>query len=286
VRRGASVREVRPGAPPVVVVEQDGNLQEIAVRLVVGADGRSSGLRRSSSRFEVKQDPPFLIISGVLLENMPIAEDTGFIYLNPVLSQASYLFPQGGGRVRAYSAYPVTAGFRLQGHHDLPRFIQESIAAGAPAPVFEGVRAAGPLASFDAADTWVEHPYAAGVVLVGDAAAADDPSWGQGLSLTMRDVRVLRDCLLANPDWDTACHDYAREHDRYYGVIHEVTIALKDMFLRSGPEADERRRRALPLIAQDPMRVPDHVFSGPDLPWNAGVLHHFFAENRLGETGL
>lgn len=49
------------------------------------------------------------------------------------------------------------------------------------------------------------------------------------MSLTLRDVRDLRDRLLAVSDWDTVCHDYAREHP-HYGVIHEVTLALKDMF--------------------------------------------------------
>jgi 2-polyprenyl-6-methoxyphenol hydroxylase-like FAD-dependent oxidoreductase len=242
-------------------------VKEISARLVVCADGRSSAGRRWSPRFDVKQDPPFLVITGLLLENMHIPEDTGTIYLNATLGQSAYTFPQGGGRVRAYLAYPVTSGFRLQGEKDLPRFVEESIRAGAPAGAFEGVRGAGPLASFDAADTWVECPYAEGIVLIGDAASSNDPSWGQGLSLTLRDVRVLRDRLLAASDWDAACRDYAREHSRYYGVIHEVTLALKDMFQRPGPQADAWRSRALPLIAQDPARVPDHVFSGPDLPW-------------------
>jgi menaquinone-9 beta-reductase len=35
------------------------------------------------------------------------------------------------------------------------------------------------------------------MALIGDAAAASDPSWGEGLSLTLRDVRLLRDSLIA-----------------------------------------------------------------------------------------
>jgi len=278
VVRGGSVKGVRPGVPPVALVDQDGATREVRARLVVGADGRVSGARRWRP-FEVKQDPPFLMIAGVLVDNMETPEDTGLIYMNPGISQGSYLFPQGGGRVRAYSAYPVTAGYRLQGDKDLPRFIDESVNAGAPRSIFDGILPMGPLASFEAADTWVEHPCADGVVLVGDAAASNDPSWGQGLSITLRDVRVLRDRLLDGADWDRAGHDYAREHDRHYGVIHEVTQAFKDMFMRGGPEADARRGRALPAIAQNPMRVPDHLFSGPDLPWNAEVRRVFFGED-------
>lgn len=38
--------------------------------------------------------------------------------------------------------------------------------------------------------------------------------------LTLRDVRVLRDCLLATDDWHAAAHAYAQQHDRYYGALH------------------------------------------------------------------
>ena len=55
------------------------------------------------------------------------------------------------------------------------------------------------------------------------------------------------------------------EHDRYYGVIHTVDNWLTEFSLALGPEAEARRARALPLIAQDGTRVPDHIISGPDL---------------------
>ena len=280
VLRGASV--LSAGEDGTVAVEQDGSRRNVTTRLCVAADGKFSTARRWRP-FEVKQDPPFLVISGVLLDNMrAVPEDTGLIYMNPMLSQGAYLFPQGGGRVRAYSAYPASAPFRFAGGKDIAAFVAESIRAGAPAALYEGVTPAGPLASFEAADMWVEHPYRDRLALVGDAAASNDPSWGQGLSITLRDVRVLRDRLLATDDWESACHDYAGEHDRHYGVIHDITKVFKDMFMRGGPEADARRGRALPLIAQDPMRVPDHLFSGPDLPWNDDVRRQFFAEDGAG----
>src|SRR5713226_7818324 len=46
IRRGATVREVKPGTRPAVVVEQQGQIEEIHARLVVGADGRASMMRR------------------------------------------------------------------------------------------------------------------------------------------------------------------------------------------------------------------------------------------------
>jgi hypothetical protein len=34
----------------------------------------------------------------------------------------------------------------------------------------------------------------------------------------------------------------------------------------------------MPLITQDPTRVPDHLFSGPDLPASDQVRARFFGE--------
>ncbi|MGH9341370.1 MAG: hypothetical protein ACRD1R_17735 [Acidobacteriota bacterium] len=115
-----------------------------------------------------------------------------------------------------------------------------------------------------------------GVALVGDAAASNDTSYGEGLSLTVRDARILRDCLLREKDWNRAGDAYAEEHDRYYGVIHEVTRWFTQMFLEQGADAEQRRSRALPLIAQDQTRVPDHLVSGPELPFNDAVRATLF----------
>ena len=98
------------------------------------------------------------------------------------------------------------------------------------------------------------------------------------MSLTVRDVRVLRDHLLSHEDWDAAGHAYAEEHDRHYGVIHLTTGWFGEMFYAAGLEADARRARALPLIAQDESRIPDHLVSGPDLPADEAVRRRFFGE--------
>ena len=46
VRRGARVTRVQPGTPATVMVEQDGHTEELHARLVVGADGRTSMVRK------------------------------------------------------------------------------------------------------------------------------------------------------------------------------------------------------------------------------------------------
>lgn len=278
VRRGASVRDVQPGDKPTVIVEQKGRIDELHARLIVGADGRGSVVRKWAG-FPVQQDPEQLVLSGVLFEEMGTPqEDTIYYIINPDLGQGVPLVPQGGGRVRAYLTQTKATGARLQGATDIPRFIAESVRSGAPAEWYAGAKAVGPLATFDGADVWVEHPYKEGVVLLGDAAATSDPAWGQGLALTVRDVRVLRDALLRHTNWDEAGRAYAAAHDSHYGVIHRVEHWLSKMFFATGPEGEAYRAKALPLIAQDPTRVPDHVASGPDLPADETVRKRFFGE--------
>jgi 2-polyprenyl-6-methoxyphenol hydroxylase-like FAD-dependent oxidoreductase len=218
-------------------------------------------------------------MAGVLFENLAVPEDINYLVTNPQTYCGAFIFPQGGGRARAYFAYSINAGFRLQGEGDVERFIHECTKAGARPEYYRGAKAAGPLASFETADSWVSHPYKNGVALVGDAAASTDPSWGNGLALSLRDVRMLRDRLLVNSNWETAGHEYAEDHDRVYDVIHHVTTWSRQIFMESGPEADARRERAMPLIAQDPTRVPDHGISGPDLPFEKTLSWaRFFGE--------
>ena len=281
VRRGVRVRDVKPGAissAPSVIVEHGGRTEEIQARLVVGTDGRTSLVRKWAG-FTVQQDADRRMIGGVLFEQMPgPRDDTNYLIANPNLGQLVALFPQGEGQVRAYVGYQLGTLNRFQGEEDVPRFIEEAVKIGAAAEFFSGVKSRGPLATFSATDTWVRHPYKQGVVLVGDAAASNDPSFGQGLSLTVRDVRTLRDQLIKHEDWDTAGHAYAEEHDRYYHTLHTVTQWFGHMFYEAGPEADACRAKALPLIAQDTSRIPDVIINGPDVGADETVRRRFFGE--------
>jgi len=277
VRREARVRDVQPGVSPKVVIEQDGRVEEIRARLVVGADGRGS-MARKWGGFSVRRDPEHLLISGVLFKGMSASQDTACLILNPDIGQTTFLFPQGQDQVRAYIVYQKDTNYRLQGKEDVPRFVGESVRAGAPAEFYAEAKAIGPLATFDGADSWVEHPYKDGLALIGDAGAASDPTWGEGLSLVMRDVRVLRDNLLSYDDWDAAGHAYAEEHDRHYGVIHTLDNWLSEFFLTLSPEAEARRAKALPLIAQDGSRIPDLFGLGPEATVDEIARRRLFGE--------
>jgi 2-polyprenyl-6-methoxyphenol hydroxylase-like FAD-dependent oxidoreductase len=156
--------------------------------------------------------------------------------------------------------------------------IHASVEAGAPTEAYAGASVKGPLATFDCTERWVEHPARDGVILIGDAAGISDPTWGQGLSLGFRDVRVLRDLLLASEDWEAAGHAYAEAHDCYFRTMMTAVGWFREFFLSVGPEAEARRARARSLAREDPTRVPDHMVSGPDLPADETVRRRFFGE--------
>ncbi len=277
VWRGAQVRAVQPGGVPTVSVDHEGRREDVQARLVVAADGRASPTRQWGG-FEVQHDPQRRFFAGVLLENVPLVADTWYAVLNPLNGQEVFLGNVGHGRVRAYLGYPRDAHPRFQTVADVPRLMSESLRTGAAADLYAHARAVGPLASFGSDDSWVQHPYKEGIALVGDAASTCDPSFGQGLALTLRSVRLLRDHLLKTQDWEIAGHTYAEEQHQNFQVIHTLEDWYRRMFLETGPEADARRTRALPLIAQDSTRMPDLFGMGPDAPIGATMKRRFFGE--------
>jgi 2-polyprenyl-6-methoxyphenol hydroxylase-like FAD-dependent oxidoreductase len=279
VRRGARVVGAKPGARPTVTFEHEGRSHEIAARLVVAADGRGSAARAWGG-FEVRSDPQRRFFAGVLFENLPAPEDTLYSRFLPSEGLISWIFPQGGGRVRAYVGYHAASGFpRLQGEADVPRFIETSIRTGVPAQYFAGATVAGPLATFDGTDNWVEHPYRNGIALIGDAAATSDPTWGQGMSITARGVRVLTENLKSSEDWDAAAHAYANSHDQGYSTCRTCDNWYTDLLLEIGPQADALRAQALPRLLADLTRMPDTAVSGPEAaPVDERSRRRFFGE--------
>ena len=264
VWRGASVRQVEPGREPHVLVDKGGETAAVSARLVVGADGRSSMVRKCGG-FESRHDPSGNIFAGVLVENVAASSESSICMLNPFLSRMVLYFPQTQNSGRAYLASRADGGVRLRGDGDFELFLQECSGSGLGAGLLDGARQAGPLATFDGGDSWVDHAYKDGIALIGDAAATSDPTWGQGLSLTLRDARVLRDALLTEHDWNAAGHAYASAHGFYYTKVRTTVSWFTQIFLQPGPEADALRARVLPQLESDPFFLPDTLITGPDL---------------------
>jgi hypothetical protein len=116
---------------------------------------------------------------------------------------------------------------------------------------YSAAKQAGPLATFEGADSWVERPYANVVALLGDTAANSDPFWGQGLSLSL----VLSATRYSATGTWTSPAVPMLTNKTAYTILRTVTGWLREFFLVTGPSADARRAHALPLIGQDKARV-------------------------------
>ncbi len=68
VRRGVRVSALQPGGPPRVTLEANGRSESLTARLVVGADGRGSMVRKWGG-FDSKDDPDQQWLAGILIEN-------------------------------------------------------------------------------------------------------------------------------------------------------------------------------------------------------------------------
>jgi 2-polyprenyl-6-methoxyphenol hydroxylase-like FAD-dependent oxidoreductase len=268
VLRGVTAVEVHAGDRPYVRFGHDGAGWEVPARLVVGADGRTSAVRRQLG-IPLHHGGSSVTGSGMLVDGLDdwpqevhsvgTFEDVHFL-----------IFPRHGGRARLYLGWDRADPGRYAGGDGAARFLERFATLGClPDPaIFRKAQPGGPCAAFLFEDTWAERPYVPGAVLVGDAAGVSDPVIGQGLSLAVRDVRLVSDILLGNTAWHAAMFEpYAAERAermRRLRVTAAVATRLRATFTEDG-----RRRRAAAFarITEDPQSwqalVPAIV--GPDL---------------------
>ncbi len=267
VRRGASVLSVAGGETAAVAFTDDTGAHAVSARIVIGADGRTSKVRTWAG-FQANRDPERLRIAGALLQHTSAPIDGLHMCVAPHGNML--LCPLGDGRARAYFIYDIgVAGRRkLSGKDQIDEFLRLCRETGAPPAWFDGVALAPPLADFEGAAQWVEHPYRDGIALVGDAAATLDPSFGSGLSKVLLDIERLLEALATHDDRDRALHAYAASHDRDFRIVHDIESWMMTLLWSRGPEADERRHRVMPRFGAGDPALPD-LQLGPDGPHDA-----------------
>jgi 2-polyprenyl-6-methoxyphenol hydroxylase-like FAD-dependent oxidoreductase len=281
VRLGAElvrgVREVRvqAGARPSVAY-LNGTETRVRPRLVIGADGRASTVRKQSG-IHINKAPATHVIAGLLVEGASRWPDDQFS-IGVEGDLQFYVFPQGGGRVRLYTCHANEQAARWAGRAGPQRFLQAfARLRSIPAALGLGdVAPAGPCATFSGEQTWCEQPFADGVVLLGDAGGYDDPVDGQGLSLALRDVRHLSELLLAAGDWTVAAlRPYGQQRAERLRRMHRVSRTYAALMTTFTPDGRARRDRfyaasgaggddvrlALGAIHLGPDRLPGEAFT-------------------------
>ena len=218
ILRPAKVASLTPGDPPMVEIAVDDSVLTLRPRLVVGADGRDSHVSRLAG-FDRKADPEELLSTGLLVEGEMDTAGAMHYLLGRTAGHSAAVCEVSPHLYRLYLfRHTDAAASRLSGPRDFETTLVNLRDAGIPDEWLSGAQLRGPLATFDGSHRWIERPHRDGVVLVGDAAGASDPAWGSGLGRTLRDVRLLRDALVADADWDKAANAYAEQHDEILGT--------------------------------------------------------------------
>jgi len=212
--------------------------QTIRTRLLVGADGRASTLRRTLGG-RIAADSPSHTVSGLLLAGTRL--DHACVITKRVPHGRLLLFPIGNSHVRVYYMADRSQRARLSGsraREEILAVCRQELDRG----WFSAATVAGPGATFPNACRWVPHPNSEGLVLIGDAAGTGDPSIGQGLAVTMRDIGELSRRLIESASWTQAGTDYGRTRLRYFQTQRMIARCTWK-FDAPGPEGERLRKR-------------------------------------------
>ncbi len=179
--------------PSVSAVDSDGASIEFGSRLIVGADGRNSTVRRQIG-VELSRSEATNMTAGAIVEGSGLFGDHDILASDDHTFMAS--FRQEENQLRVYLVFTTADRNRYAGPDGLERFLRESNMTCLPfGEAISRATPIGPLATYPGDDTWTREPFVPGVVLVGDAAGWNNPIIGQGLSISLRDVRMVRDAI-------------------------------------------------------------------------------------------
>ncbi len=264
VVRGIGDVEVEAGPSPTVRYEVDGDLHEARCRLVVGADGRQSTVRRSLG-IVLQQQESKAQLGGLLVEGAhEWPADRAAVGTEG--DRHFLAFPRPNGYVRLYLAVDAA---RDMGGADKASAILEGfrLACVPGSERLADAIPAGPAAFYRGTDTWSDQLAVDGAVLVGDAAGWSDPVIGQGLAVAMRDVRMVADVLRAGDGWSpSAFEPYATERAERMRRLRVSAFVDTELRCTFTPQGQARRRAFRELIATEPLilGVILAILAGPE----------------------
>lgn len=286
VLRGVEGVRITTGAAPAVAFQHDGSERTITCRLIAGADGRTSTVRGQAG-IPMQSETPTHTVAGLLVDGVP-GWPQGVAASGTEADVMYFIFPQGGERLRLYACTTLEQRERFAGAGGAAQMIEtfQALSCFPRQGIFDAALPIGPCATLTGEDSWTEQPFTDGVVLVGDAAGYNDPIIGQGLSIALRDVRLLSELLLAGPDWSPrALEPYAEERRERMRRLRFAAALLASLNTEFGPEAAARRVSFYQRAGEDPgLRAPlGAAMMGPEkLPEE--VFSEAMRERVLGEA--
>jgi 2-polyprenyl-6-methoxyphenol hydroxylase-like FAD-dependent oxidoreductase len=276
IRPAKATRFSRNGRPSLSVAV-DGSETEFTARLIVGADGKLSMTRRWTGGGSVS-DPENHRMGGVLVSGAVF--ERGWDNFSWAPGEAVNWFAAGPEMTRLYLI--MTAPRLQETGVDRSFAALVDFAAGhMPEGALPSVEQQGPIGFFPNNDIWASRIAGNGVVLIGDAAGAPDPTQGHGTAMLFHDVRALSELLLSESNWETAVEEFADRRRRAFAVINEVD-RWHNVFFDTSAEAARLREGHARARQLDPALggFSSIEVSGPTgLVADDAARRHFFGED-------
>ncbi|MEV0766777.1 FAD-dependent oxidoreductase [Nocardia salmonicida] len=252
VVRGVDRVAIEPGTTPSVSYQDDDETHSLTCRLVVGADGKNSATRTAAGiPFWVSK--PRVQLSGMLVDDGGAwdREETTI----GVSGRNQYIvIPRANGHIRLYVGRRSADTEQIKGPQRVSQFLEAYRTQALPCgDALANATPAGPCATFALSDAWTDTPVTPGIALIGDAAGWSNPVGAQGLSIALRDARILGEALLDARAWTPdALRGYTEERNTRMSRLRFAT-ALTDLLSAFGlPDRAAKRGRMLALMAERP----------------------------------
>lgn len=265
VVRGVRDVKLAGGASPTLSYAVNGQTTDVNTSLVVGADGRQSTVRKQIG-VELERAEAVSYIAGLLIDGLEGVPE--YDVLCGEGDRFFVMFHQGGGRARAYVCPGLSGQHRFSGPNGTQEFLAACNMACYPwAEQVVNATPVGPIATYPGDDTWTPAPYVDGVVLIGDAAGHNDPVIGQGLSIALRDARMVRDLVLNGARAAGAFASYGTERMHRMAVLRYIADVVA---VSQAEDADNRAARRAMMVqgiaTMDPefMTLMMGAFAGPE----------------------